>query len=171
MSAVFARGSPPAEHRVIYGTTVHASCSHMDHPIFHGVDNNFQLLRCEPFYALRYKPHACLCIEPPHLTRRLLVAFATRTNIKADSFSLCVPRLGKSLTGCEKGLRVYDRAASPLGRRQVNGHCLQGGFIEVASAGKDSSYGREVWQPTHVQGALLEDLLPSRPDRRSSWHQ
>ena len=75
---------------------------------------------------LCYKPHACLCIELPHLTRRLLVTLATRTNIKADSFSLCVPRLGKSLTGCEKGLSVYDRAASPQGRRQVNGHCLQG---------------------------------------------
>ena len=99
----------------------------MDPPILHGVDNHFQLLRCEPSHVLRYKPHACLCIELPHLTRRLLVARATRTNIKADSSPLCVPRLGKLLTGCKKGLRVYDRAPSPLGRRQVNGHCLQGG--------------------------------------------
>ena len=103
----------------------------MDPPILHDVDNHFQLLRCEPSHILRYKPHACLCIELPHLTRRLLVTLATRTSIKADSFSLCVPRLGKSLTGCEKGLRVYDRAASPLGRRQVNGHCLQGGLISL----------------------------------------
>ena len=80
----------------------------MDPPILHDVDNHFQLLRCEPSHILRYKPHACLCIELPHLTRRLLVTLATRTNIKADSFSLCVPRLGKSLTGCEKGLCVYD---------------------------------------------------------------
>jgi len=56
----------------------------------------------------------------------LLIARATRTNIKADTFSLCAPLLEKSLAGCEKGLRVYNRAPSPLGRRQVNGHCLQG---------------------------------------------
>ena len=78
---------------------------------------------------VRYKPHACLCIELPHLTRRLPAALATRTNIETDSFSLCVPRLDKPLTGCEKGLCVYDRAASPLGRRQVNDHCLQGVFF------------------------------------------
>ena len=60
-------------------------------------------------------------------TQTALVVRATRTNIKADSSPLCVPRLGKLLTGCKKGLRVYDRAPSPLGRRQVNGHCLQGG--------------------------------------------
>ena len=100
----------------------------MDLPILDGADYHFKLLRCEPSHILRFKPHACLCIELPHLTRRLLVVLATRINIKADSFSLCITRLGKSLTGCEKGLRVYDRAASPLGRRQVNGHCLQGGF-------------------------------------------
>merc|ERR1719453_388963 len=99
----------------------------MDLPILRGADNHLQLPKFEPSHILRYKPHACLCIELPHLTRRLLVTLATRTNIEADSFSLCVPRLGKSLTGCEKGLRVYDRAASPLGRRQVNAHCLQGG--------------------------------------------
>ena len=27
-------------------------------------------------YILRYKPHACLCIELPHLARRLMVARA-----------------------------------------------------------------------------------------------
>ena len=75
----------------------------MDPPILHGVDNHFQLLRYEPSHILRYKPHACLCIELPHLTRRLLVTPATQTNIKADSFSLCVPRLGKSLTGLKRG--------------------------------------------------------------------
>jgi hypothetical protein len=100
----------------------------MDPSILHGLDNHFQLLVCEPSHVLRYKSHAFLCIELPHLTRRQLVARATRTNFKADSFSLCVPRLGKSVTGCEKGLRVCDRAPSPLGRRQVNGHCLQGGI-------------------------------------------
>ena len=84
-------------------------------------------LRCA--HISHHKPHACLCIELPHLTRILLVTLATRTNIKADSFSLCVPRLDKSLTGYEKGLCLYDRAASPLGRRQVNGHCLQGVFF------------------------------------------
>ena len=67
--------------------------SRMDPSILHGVDNHFLLHRCEPSHILRYKPHACLCIELPHLTRRLLVTLATRTSIKADSFSLCVPRL------------------------------------------------------------------------------
>ena len=85
--------------------------------------------------VLSYKPHACLCIELPHLIPRLLVALATRANIKGDSSSLCVPRLDKSLVGFEKGLRVYDRAASPLERRQVHGHCLQGdnGPLEAAA--------------------------------------
>ena len=87
----------------------------------------------ESSHVLRYKPHACLRIELPHLTRRLLVARATRANIKADFFSLSAPRMGKWVTGCEKGLRVYDRAPSPLGRRQVNGNCLQGGFPDLAA--------------------------------------
>ena len=46
------------------GTAAHVSCSAAAWiPILHGVDNHIQLLRCEPSHVLRYKPHACLCIE------------------------------------------------------------------------------------------------------------
>ena len=120
----------------------------MDPSILHGLDNHFQLLVYDPSHVLRYKPHACLRIELPHLTRRLLVARATRANIKADFFSLSAPRLGKWVTGCEKGLRVYDRAPSPLGRRQVNGHCLQGEITVWLMAATNNQQAK-LKEPSH----------------------
>ena len=88
---------------------------------------------------LRFEPRAFLLFvhgatELPHLTRRLLVARATRTNVEADSSSVGVPHLGKSWADFEKGFCIYDRTPSPQRRRQVNGNCYQGVYAATYMA-------------------------------------
>ena len=53
------------------------------------------LFVCEPSVVLRHELHACLCIDFPHLPRRLLLRALSTMNIKAGPLSLCVPSMSK----------------------------------------------------------------------------
>ena len=65
------------------------------------------------------------------------------------------------MTGCEKGYCVYDRVPSPLGRRQVNGHCLQGGLFRgtIAALGFIAPRVAECAKKPHYTSKHLGDRL------------